>query len=66
MVGGLSLIEVNYPEASKGVVLQKLARRLDIPMSSVVYFGDSLNDIPAMEVCCLFPIVIRFPSLRQP
>lgn len=38
-------LEVSHPEATKGVALRELARRLDINREEVMAFGDSFNDL---------------------
>ena len=42
-------IEINSREATKGAALQKLARRLEIPIAETVAFGDDRNDISMLE-----------------
>ena len=42
-------LEVNVPEATKGIGLTKLAELLGIPREEVIAFGDGENDISMLE-----------------
>lgn len=42
-------LEFMDPRVNKGVALAETARRLDIPASACVAFGDSYNDLPMLE-----------------
>ncbi len=42
-------LEVNVPEATKGIGLIKLAELLEIPRERVIAFGDGENDISMLE-----------------
>lgn len=44
-----SWVEVNHPDARKDVALLALAARLGIAPEEILYFGDSLNDLPVFE-----------------
>lgn len=46
---GRTWVEVSHPEARKDTGLLTLANRLDIDPGDIVYFGDSLNDLPVFE-----------------
>ena len=46
---GRSWVEVNHPQARKDIALLDLARRMAISSEEIVYFGDSLNDIPVFN-----------------
>lgn len=52
-----SWVEVNHPEARKDVALLALARRLDITPDEILYFGDSLNDIPVFRAIS-YPVAV--------
>lgn len=45
-----SWVEVNHREARKDVALLALAARLNVTPEEILYFGDSLNDLPVFEV----------------
>ncbi len=45
-----SWIEVNHREARKDIALLALAARLGIAPEEILYFGDSLNDVPVFEI----------------
>lgn len=42
-------LEVNHPDARKDVALLHFAQRRSIPPEHIVYFGDSLNDLPVFR-----------------
>lgn len=44
-----SWVEVNHPEGRKDVGLFAMADRLDVPRERILYFGDSLNDLPVFR-----------------
>jgi hypothetical protein len=44
-----SWVEVNHPEGRKDVALLAMADRLGIPREQILYFGDSLNDLPVFR-----------------
>ncbi len=44
-----SWVEVNHPHARKDVALLSLAGRLGVSADEIVYFGDSLNDLPVFN-----------------
>lgn len=44
-----SWVEVNHPRARKDVALLDLAQRLGVAPEELIYFGDSLNDLPVFE-----------------
>lgn len=44
-----SWVEVNHREARKDIALLALATRLGIATHEILYFGDSLNDLPVFE-----------------
>lgn len=46
-------LEFNDPKAQKGIALQKLAERLDIPMQDVVAVGDNWNDVSMLKMAGL-------------
>ena len=46
---GKSWVEVNHPQARKDVALLTLAGHMGISSDEIVYFGDSLNDIPVFN-----------------
>ena len=48
--GTRAWVEVNHAEARKDVALLALATRLGIAPAEIVYFGDSLNDLPVFRV----------------
>ncbi len=43
-------LQMFHRHADKGKMLRKLARRLDIPLSKIVVFGDYLNDLEMFEI----------------
>ena len=43
-------LQMFHHHADKGKMLRKLARRLDIPLSKIVVFGDYLNDLEMFEI----------------
>ncbi len=47
--GPRAWLEVNHPDARKDVALLHFAQRRDIPPERIVYFGDSLNDLPVFR-----------------
>lgn len=47
--GARTWVEVNHIDARKDRSLLALAESLDIPSNEIVYFGDSLNDLPVFE-----------------
>ncbi len=47
--GPRAWLEVNHPDARKDVALLHFAQRRDIPPEHIVYFGDSLNDLPVFR-----------------
>jgi len=48
--GTRAWVEVNHVEARKDVALLALAARLGAAPAEIVYFGDSLNDLPVFKV----------------
>lgn len=44
-----SWVEVNHPDGRKDVGLFAMADRLNIPRERILYFGDSLNDLPVFR-----------------
>ncbi|MDF1512518.1 MAG: HAD family hydrolase [Anaerolineae bacterium] len=44
-----SWVEVNHPQARKDAALISLAAKMGIPPAEILYFGDSLNDIPVFK-----------------
>lgn len=44
-----TVVEATLPDMSKGVALQELARRLDIPAARVMVMGDQDNDLAMLE-----------------
>ena len=54
-------VEVNHPEARKDLSLVALARSLGVEADEVLYFGDSLNDIPVFET---FPYTVAVDDAR--
>jgi hypothetical protein len=42
-------VEINHPEARKDAALLALAERLGVAAEAIVYFGDSLNDLPVFQ-----------------
>ena len=44
-------LEFNPLQATKGIALEKAAGMLGIPLMDIAAFGDSLNDLPMLEVC---------------
>lgn len=44
-----SWVEVNHPEARKDIALLALAARLGVAPEEILYFGDSLNDLPVFQ-----------------
>jgi Cof subfamily protein (haloacid dehalogenase superfamily) len=42
-------LEFMNPAASKGVALELVARRLDIPQAATIAFGDGNNDLPMLK-----------------
>jgi len=48
--GTRAWVEVNHAEARKDVALLALAARLGVAPAEIVYFGDSLNDLPVFKV----------------
>ncbi len=59
--GPRSWIEVNHPEARKDLGLLALAERLGVAADEVLYFGDSLNDLPVFES---FPYTVAMANAR--
>ena len=47
--GSRAWLEVNHPDARKDVALLHFAQRREIPPERIVYFGDSLNDLPVFR-----------------
>ncbi|MBN1920736.1 MAG: HAD hydrolase family protein [Anaerolineae bacterium] len=45
----ISWVEVNHREARKDIALLALAAQLGITPEEILYFGDSLNDLPVFE-----------------
>jgi hydroxymethylpyrimidine pyrophosphatase-like HAD family hydrolase len=54
-------VEVAHPEARKDRGLLALARRLGLGPEHVLYFGDSLNDVPVFET---FPYTVAVGNAR--
>ncbi len=48
--GTRAWVEVNHAEARKDVALLALAARLGVAPAEILYFGDSLNDLPVFKV----------------
>ncbi len=44
-----SWVEVNHPDGRKDVGLFAMADRLNVPRERILYFGDSLNDLPVFR-----------------
>jgi len=44
-------VHITYPEANKGYGIRFIVEKLNIPVSEIVSFGDSRNDIPMFESC---------------
>ena len=44
-----SWVEVNHPEGRKDVALLAMADRLGVAREQILYFGDSLNDLPVFR-----------------
>lgn len=59
--GPRSWVEVNHPRAHKHEALLRLAQRLGITDREILYFGDSLNDLPVFE--CL-PYTVAMANAR--
>ncbi len=47
--GHKAWVEVNHPQARKDVSLLALASSLEISAEEILYFGDSLNDLPVFK-----------------
>jgi Cof subfamily protein (haloacid dehalogenase superfamily) len=47
--GPQSWVEINHPQARKDVALLALAGRLGVSAEEIIYFGDSLNDVPVFH-----------------
>ena len=54
---GRSWVEVNHPQARKDIALLALAGSMGISSDEVVYFGDSLNDIPVFNTIA-YPVAV--------
>jgi len=50
-------LEFNPIQATKGIALEKTAAMLGIPVGTIAAFGDSLNDLPMLEICG-FPVAV--------
>jgi len=59
--GPWSWIEINHPEARKDLGLLALAEKLGVAANEVLYFGDSLNDLPIFES---FPYTVAMENAR--
>jgi Cof subfamily protein (haloacid dehalogenase superfamily) len=54
---GRSWVEVNHPQARKDIALLDLAGEMGISSDEIIYFGDSLNDIPVFESIA-YPVAV--------
>jgi hydroxymethylpyrimidine pyrophosphatase-like HAD family hydrolase len=54
-------VEVAHPEARKDSALLAMARSLGLSAEQVLYFGDSLNDLPVFEA---FPYTVAVGNAR--
>lgn len=60
------LLTVNPEGINKGITLEKLGKRLHIPLSQMIYFGDGLNDLEVMElVGCSVAMGNALDSVKQ-
>jgi hypothetical protein len=59
--GGRTWVEVSHPEARKDVGLLSLTERLGIAPAEVLYFGDSLNDLPVFRA---FPYAVAVANAQ--
>ncbi|MGC9349571.1 MAG: HAD family hydrolase [Anaerolineae bacterium] len=59
--GGRTWVEVSHPRARKDSGLLTLARNLGIAPAEVLYFGDSLNDLPVFR---RFPHAVAVANAR--
>lgn len=58
-------LEVNHPQATKGIALKKLAECLEISREQVVAFGDSFNDLEMLEFAGYgFAVANAYPEVR--
>lgn len=55
--GHRAWVEVNHPQARKDVALLTFAGRLGISAEEIVYFGDSLNDLPVF-IAIAYPVAV--------
>lgn len=59
-------LEVNHPEATKGVALRVLAERLNVRREEIMAFGDSYNDLDMLEFAGIGVAVANArPEVRQ-
>ena len=49
--GGTWYAELNHCEASKGIAVENILKRLNMDKSQAYGFGDSNNDVPMLEAC---------------
>jgi len=56
--GKRAWVEVNHPAVRKDTALLALAARLGCPAEAILYFGDSLNDLPVFRVLP-HPVAVR-------
>jgi Cof subfamily protein (haloacid dehalogenase superfamily) len=54
---GRSWVEVNHLQARKDIALLDLCSRMGISSDEIIYFGDSLNDIPVFE-SITYPVAV--------
>jgi Cof subfamily protein (haloacid dehalogenase superfamily) len=59
--GERTWVEVNHPDARKDLGLLALAEKLGLAAEEVLYFGDSLNDMPVFET---FPYTVAVENAR--
>ncbi len=55
--GHKAWVEVNHPQARKDVALLALADRLGLSAEEILYFGDSLNDLPVFKTIA-YPVAV--------
>ena len=61
-----SYLEVNHPQATKGIALQKLAERLGVSREEVMACGDSFNDLEMLEYAGFGVAVANaYPEIRS-
>ena len=42
-------IEINHVDAQKGIALERVAKKLNIPMENIMSIGDNFNDVSMLE-----------------